>query len=328
MGDIHEAQAKLCRHCKCTIHKDATYCAECHLYQDHRRFVWFGTTTLSLLIALITVIGFVSPKVAKALYPPADSLQIQLLECGNGGGVVTLVVSNTGERAGAIRSIVIYRGAPNTTPTGLFWPLHLMTPTSIVKAGESIEFVGASFRVLPDRVGFESSNGAPWHLVVEVMRASGVVEQRIIEFCATSDVNVGIPHPSIILGSFEIGQYPHDPVDGDGTTTDGLPAEMFVEFTATPRHDLRGIEIAYVEIDGERADNFHVYEQPLPVGYEQPAAVEYRPVGDPWRLERNALFLVTIPDGSRSKIAQGETALLVVRGREGEELGRMEIHRD
>tara|TARA_R110002111_G_scaffold18776_2_gene45892 strand:+ start:971 stop:1747 length:777 start_codon:yes stop_codon:yes gene_type:complete len=255
--------------------------------------------------------------VGKVLYPPTDALLVNLIECGGDGGVVSLVVSNTGERAGSVRSVVIHQGKHNAKETDLLsWPLQRMVSTAIVKSGESIELVAASYQELPDRVGIESATGEPWHLIIEVVRASGKVEQRVIEFQATSSDTVGIRHPAVILHDAKVRSHRTTNTQGN---SDRASRENYIEFAASPRLDSEGIQIASIEIDGMVLDEFQVYVERGGVGQSDYSWVRM------WQLSEETYFAVNILDETTKKISQGELVVLIVRDYFDEEVGRINI---
>jgi hypothetical protein len=63
-----------CIACKSEIEKGATLCSECGSYQNWRRHFTFTSTVLSLLVALISVIGLVAPIIYEKFHKPISSV--------------------------------------------------------------------------------------------------------------------------------------------------------------------------------------------------------------------------------------------------------------
>lgn len=57
--------SRRCIECFRTLHKKARICTNCNSYQDWRRFISIGNTTIALLIALISVLSLSSENLVK-----------------------------------------------------------------------------------------------------------------------------------------------------------------------------------------------------------------------------------------------------------------------
>lgn len=65
-----------CWACKEELESDQKFCTNCNHWQNWRRYTVFSSTILSLLVALITVGGFLGPQIAALLVKPNLALNI------------------------------------------------------------------------------------------------------------------------------------------------------------------------------------------------------------------------------------------------------------
>lgn len=91
-----------CIVCKEEICTGAVKCIHCDSYQDWRNYLTFSSTVLALLVALVSVSGFVVPILDKALTPTDSRIIVsyQTIAEGFGGPAIILLVSNSGTKPG------------------------------------------------------------------------------------------------------------------------------------------------------------------------------------------------------------------------------------
>lgn len=99
-----EPQTKTCRICAEEIAFAALKCNECDSYYGWRRFVPASQVTLSLLIALISIIATVGPAVKKLLFPHSHT-SVTIID-GNSKDLL-LSVTNSGYRPAVLREFEI-----------------------------------------------------------------------------------------------------------------------------------------------------------------------------------------------------------------------------
>src|SRR6266566_8183640 len=97
-----------CRVCGEPIYPKAKRCNACRAYQDWRRYFNFSAVVLSLLVALISVISAVGPRMISWLTPLGSILEIK--EYNYSTNAITLFVENKGNRPGLIGrvNVLIY----------------------------------------------------------------------------------------------------------------------------------------------------------------------------------------------------------------------------
>lgn len=97
-----------CLSCQEPIHPKAKLCKTCKSYQDWRRYFSFSAVVLSLLVALISVISAVGPRMISWLPPLGSRLEVKSYYYSP--DAITLIVENKGNRAGYIGrvNVVLY----------------------------------------------------------------------------------------------------------------------------------------------------------------------------------------------------------------------------
>lgn len=98
MNDV--AKTKACGVCSEQVPDTAKFCTHCNHYLDWRRWLSMSQTTLSLLVALVSVIGAMGPAIVQAFR--ADNSKVKATFQSFVGGKVLMIVSNTGARAGNV----------------------------------------------------------------------------------------------------------------------------------------------------------------------------------------------------------------------------------
>ena len=92
---------KLCIDCKQEIHADANKCVHCGSYQQGwQKHFSFTTTTLSLLIALISVLGALLPNLLTAIFYSEPRLSVSVRNVNNSG--LEMDVVNIGKAAAVL----------------------------------------------------------------------------------------------------------------------------------------------------------------------------------------------------------------------------------
>ncbi len=97
-----------CLSCQEPIHPKAKLCKTCKSYQDWRRHFDFSAVVLSLLVALISVISAVGPRIISWLPPFGSRLDVKSFYYST--DAIVLIVENEGNRAGHIGrvNVVLY----------------------------------------------------------------------------------------------------------------------------------------------------------------------------------------------------------------------------
>jgi hypothetical protein len=70
---------KKCRECGEQIPESARKCSKCDAYQDWRHIFGFGTTTLSLLVALFSVLTVAVPVLERAFTPTYEAVTVRVV---------------------------------------------------------------------------------------------------------------------------------------------------------------------------------------------------------------------------------------------------------
>lgn len=71
-------QSSTCRECRNDIIQGARKCSVCNAYQDWRRYMLFGNTTLTLLVALISVLATGLPSIVDLFAPISEDVRAYL----------------------------------------------------------------------------------------------------------------------------------------------------------------------------------------------------------------------------------------------------------
>jgi hypothetical protein len=155
VGELPEG-TKRCRVCAEPINEQATKCIHCQSDQNWKSRLGLSSTILSLLVALIAVIGAVGPIIVKSL-TPEDSHLMGAFH-GADRGLIHLLISNGGTRPGSVKP-----GGWVTLPDGKKQAIGMTFPTvpaeRVVEPGKSSL---VSFAVLPtirEGEGFLSTPG-------------------------------------------------------------------------------------------------------------------------------------------------------------------------
>ncbi len=96
MADVGE---KICWACGCDLVPRQKYCVECGHWQNWRRYTVFSATILSLLIALLTVVGSLAPQFVKLTHVKEMLVDLTGQVHFNGDGVleISLLADNFGD---------------------------------------------------------------------------------------------------------------------------------------------------------------------------------------------------------------------------------------
>jgi hypothetical protein len=169
-GSPLEARCKVCRE---DIRVGARKCTHCDSYQDWRRLMGFSQSVLSLLVALVSVSVVAVPVFYKLFATETDDLRISILELG--GPHLTLIVSNVGSRAGAVRSVRLNKNSIVTLyPT--------LTGDCLILPGKSVE-LRAEAKGGRDAITYDDAPMAelgPFTLEVDILRFDGRIERRAL----------------------------------------------------------------------------------------------------------------------------------------------------
>ena len=93
-----------CRVCHEEIEVDARKCIHCNSFQNWRRFLNLGNTTLALIVALISVVSLAVPPLMKAI--ELDKEQIEIYVVSDKIGNLEVVAYNNGTAIGVIKKHV------------------------------------------------------------------------------------------------------------------------------------------------------------------------------------------------------------------------------
>jgi hypothetical protein len=97
-----EPRTKACRYCAVEIPHKAILCGECGSFQDWRGRASASALVLSLLVALISVLGSTIPVFTSATRAAASDLSVQAFFYTDSG--LSLLVRNRGSRPGFVKS--------------------------------------------------------------------------------------------------------------------------------------------------------------------------------------------------------------------------------
>ena len=253
-----------CRVCLNEIYEGAKKCTECESFQNWRRHLVLGTTTLTLVIALLSVLGSVAPKISRIFDPPADQVEIQVVAVSAARGEVRLVASNAGERAGVIHSARI-RAPESAAVSQSSWELFLISdsqaPDYVLRPGETRGVSFGSNRILPNLNAVAGKmTSESWCLSVQVVRSDGTEETRSFYFSAVVEDETG-NLDSLVEAGF-VGVYPlassdeaweelSEPAVKDGAT---LYFELAPRFRSAYRVGQIPVSLESVRIREEGAD--------------------------------------------------------------------------
>ncbi|WP_127749604.1 hypothetical protein [Parasedimentitalea marina] len=125
---VLEEAPPLCIECKHVIPAGALKCKECNSFQDWRRFLALSSTTLSLIVALLSVSGIVVPLLIETLSEKKAVLASKVVSIGDVN--ITVLVANSGTLDGYVGTVsVLADGSEHGSGTQLF---------STVKASSSL----------------------------------------------------------------------------------------------------------------------------------------------------------------------------------------------
>lgn len=256
--------SKRCRACGWPMPASASRCKECDGFQDWRRHLSFSATTLSLLVALVSVSAYAAPLLGKALSPPADDLHVQLVSCSNAEAVVQLAVSNLGERAGAVRTVTIQRDLGDG---GEAWTLELTDRFAVIEPGSVQQLTFYSPRGLPNLqqvlLDDEAAGEDTWTLTVTTVRFEGGEGRHSLRFREGSQpalAPVGAPYPVLSVEEPWFYRFPEGATESEAATADDLPGEdLYLDITlrAPPGMPVE-VGCEYALVNGERVEEFWV----------------------------------------------------------------------
>jgi hypothetical protein len=126
-------QTKLCSTCSEFIHVDAKKCKVCESYQDWRRFLPLGSMLLPMLVALVSVLGLVTPIVANALRDQNSAMAGYWQAMANNRAFI--VVTNDGIRPGSLVAVRLTRR--EVSGTDLPGRYDFQVEPQVVRPGES-----------------------------------------------------------------------------------------------------------------------------------------------------------------------------------------------
>ncbi len=152
-GDIETVPPPtVCKVCMLPMPSGARKCAECSSWQDWRSHVTFGSTLLSLLVALVSVLTFAVPIWKTSLTPDVHLPAPVLLDI-NEGAEATFVVTNAGKLPTILEYLVM-----GTNDAVLSFDMSGMSPHERVIEPNRI----GTFRL---RLAVEHSEVDVWDLV-------------------------------------------------------------------------------------------------------------------------------------------------------------------
>ena len=151
---------RTCKDCKRPLDPaDALICVVCESYQDWRRWLPAQATTLSLLVALISVTTALTTVLQKAVQSTRSEINVTFLRTRHGSVgdhddtfVVEALVANTGKETGLVRSFYL----------GFVAPVECKTPVHLRRCGEGEGgLLGSNYCELVYTVNGEANQDAP-----------------------------------------------------------------------------------------------------------------------------------------------------------------------
>lgn len=142
---------RICPVCAEPMKRTAIKCVKCGSYRSRfRRLLDFTNTTLALLLALLSVSGIVVPVILDSISIKEDSIHISIVGVTHDGAGLDLLVINSGESPGAIKSVALLPPENIVMATGdPVWDL-ISADERVVSAGQTrqMQFSGNEY-VLP-----------------------------------------------------------------------------------------------------------------------------------------------------------------------------------
>lgn len=206
-----------------------------------------SSTTLSLLIALFSVLGYVGPQVKGWFSTPRDRSLFRLVTVEPDFNEARVLVTNAGERAAALRSVVLegldYDGhekrialhapdgslvaEPGTSRDFAFYATHalprMIAPIPDELCGEPGQAGGTSDGELS--VGAGTSKKSRWALTVTYVDSEGVQQTKTLCFWAKVEPATGMEIEPLRIRSLELLDF-----DGAGVVAADLGSkETYVE---------------------------------------------------------------------------------------------------
>lgn len=137
-------QKKKCIACGELIAVEAHICVHCKSSQDWTRYLNFGSTTLALLTALVSVSATGLPIIKKAITPDNSDLKLVFQGFDADDGAVMLLAHNSGTKPGGLgRSYIKYIPLQNGVFINYINELALIDKSpqgSLVEEGKSKQF--------------------------------------------------------------------------------------------------------------------------------------------------------------------------------------------
>jgi len=137
------APDRRCSECWQPVPTQAKICPACKAYQDWRRYLTVGQTSLALIVALISVLTAFVPVLSDALTPKNSNLYFDYQ--GSALFNIAVLASNSGTRPGTVL------GGTLTMSTGPAIQLGVLNPSTAAAIIEAGKTVLVSFRTQPDQ---------------------------------------------------------------------------------------------------------------------------------------------------------------------------------
>lgn len=129
-----ERKRTQCRTCLEDIYDGARKCIECGSYQDWRRYIGLSNTSLSLIIALLSVLSLFITVVDNAFI---EDENISLSILGASGNHLKLAISNSGEKGAVISPDALFLTPDRRELSGLKILNSSEEPTTDLVVGPS-----------------------------------------------------------------------------------------------------------------------------------------------------------------------------------------------
>ena len=198
-----------CRTCRKEIEPGAKKCVECDSYQDWRRFLAMGNTTLALLVALISVITAALPAIEKLLQEGTAtvtgvvgmaevdlSTPIDLSVPSREVTSLLLLLTNSGDRDALIATVWVWPDQDTLSYQGRFHSdleiaTKLLIPAKSSRAllayfdGKYDDSIAVAIDYYCDSPGFQR-HYLPWHRIPPAVTKANLSDQQMMGTMPTS----------------------------------------------------------------------------------------------------------------------------------------------
>ena len=184
-------ETKPCISCKEPIRINAIKCFHCEQFQNWKRHLVFSGIVLSLLIALFSVIGVVTPIVQKAFITERASLKLAVIS-GN-YNKIQFMLSNLGKRSAVISEVTIVSDIKGNNKSDILYP-DILGKVIEPDKSYSILTITKDQHIIPSAIPpiIAAISPKAWktcYLVIQVIHFDGAVEIQKLPFKCTSAID-------------------------------------------------------------------------------------------------------------------------------------------